>query len=114
MSREKQGTYGVQFSRQSAEQIAEVVREFHHGDRKAPGRNRRSAPQAAAHYLGKTSTAWAKNTKATITIYTGEPGSETSSGDTVDAWNKFAAVQSGKWVMLARTNGYWYLIAAEC
>lgn len=69
----------------------------------------------ATHYLAKTSSTWTKGTSATVQIYSGTPGSETAvSGLTVTAWNKFANVQSGKWVMLGYANGSWYLIAAEC
>jgi len=68
--------------------------------------------------LGKTSSAWNKGTTASINIWEdGTPPSETqTTGVTlIGCVNKFANVASGKWVMLARgSNGYWYLIAAEC
>lgn len=66
------------------------------------------------HYLGKTSAAWTKGTSQTITLWAGTPGSEAALSDQVLAWNKFADVASGKWVMLARANSSFYLIAAEC
>jgi hypothetical protein len=69
--------------------------------------------------LGKTTTAWAKGSLATITLYEeGTPPSETAKAtpDTLaNCVNKFAAVATGKWVMLAKgANGSYYLIAAEC
>lgn len=69
--------------------------------------------------LGKTTSAWSKNTTATIDLYEqGTPPSETrnpSPYTLADCVNKFANVGSGKWVMVAKmTNGRWYLIAAEC
>ena len=68
--------------------------------------------------LGKTSAAWAKGTLATINVWeSGTPPSETqTSGATLaNCVNKFAAVATGKWVMLAKgANGSYYLIAAEC
>lgn len=66
------------------------------------------------HLLGKTSEAWAKGTSQTITLWAGTPGSEAELSDQVIAWNKFANVASGKFVMVARANDTYYLIAAEC
>jgi hypothetical protein len=71
-------------------------------------------PVGNVHYLCKTSGAWTKGTSATLTIYAGTPGSETSTSDSVGAYNKFSDVAADKWVMVGRANGGWYLIAAEC
>lgn len=73
-------------------------------------------------YVGKTTSAWTKGTWATITLYTGTPGSETilqtiKPGDTVLSnvtlycYNRYADVASGKWVRVA---GNGELISAEC
>lgn len=71
--------------------------------------------RGAPHYLSKTTAAWAKGTSQTLTLWGGELGSESEiAGATVTAWNKFATVASGKFVMLARCNGGFYLVAAEC
>lgn len=66
------------------------------------------------HYLAKTTETWAKGTSQTLNLWAGTPGSESQLSDQVIAWNKFATVASGKWVMLARANTTFYLIAAEC
>jgi len=66
------------------------------------------------HYLAKTSAAWTKGTSQTLNLWAGTPGSESQLSDQVVAWNKFATVASGKWVMLARCNSTFYLVAAEC
>lgn len=65
--------------------------------------------------LCKTTAAWAKGTEATLQIWAGTAGSETDTGVTLKAWNKYGAVATGKFcsVMLHRGGGY-YLIAAEC
>lgn len=67
-----------------------------------------------SHYVGKTNAAWTKGTSQTITLWAGTPGSESAISDQVLAWNKFADVAAGKFVMLARANDTYYLIAAEC
>lgn len=67
-----------------------------------------------AHCLGKTTSAWTKGTSQTITLWAGVPGSESALSDQVLAWNKFADVATNKFVMLARANDTYYLIAAEC
>jgi len=66
------------------------------------------------HVLGKTSAAWDKGTAQNITLWAGTLGSEQQTSDVVRAWNKFADVPTGRWVMLARSGEHWYLIAAEC
>jgi len=106
---------GVQFTKTAAKAIADTVRIVQAGDRNQPLMGGSSSAYASSHYLSKTSAAWSKGTKATLTLYVGDGGSEAaSSGDTVEAWNKFATVAANKWVMLARANGTFYLIAAEC
>jgi len=115
MSREKPNrSRGVQFTRESAEAIAAVVRTAGDAARHAPGMHNTHAPYASSHYLSKTTESWSKGTSQSLTLWIGDPGSEASNGETVTAWNKFATVASGKWVMLARCNGSFYLIAAEC
>lgn len=66
--------------------------------------------------LGKTVAAWAKGATQTIPVYSGEAGSETATGFSVVGMNKFAAVATNKWVVLAGPNqgGVWYLVSAEC
>lgn len=64
--------------------------------------------------IGKTSAGWSKGTAANIAIWSGPPGNERATGGVIRAWNKFAAVPTGKWVMLARIGQQWYLMAAEC
>jgi hypothetical protein len=105
----------VQFKLADAQRIADVVGEVE-GSRR--GRNGSTLPRgvfALSHYLSKTTSAWTKGTKATLTLYVGDGGSETaSSGDTVDAWNKTGGdIASGKWVLLARANGTFYLAEPE-
>lgn len=68
--------------------------------------------------LGAIGTAaWSKESSSTITVYSGEPGSEVTAG-TVAAYNYFADISTStntaRWVSVSN-NGYgWLLIAAEC
>lgn len=105
----------VQFTKDAAQEIAETVRIVRGGNRGQSAMHGAANAQAASHYLSKTTSAWTKGTSQTLTIYVGEAGSETAStGDTVVAWNKFSDIASNSWVMLARANGTFYLVAAEC
>lgn len=68
--------------------------------------------------LCKTTAAWSKNTTATLNVWEdGTPPAETqTAGETIeDVVNKFAAVATDKFCMIAKAaNGSWYLIASEC
>ena len=73
------------------------------------------AVQSITHsLLGKTDASHAKGASGTVSVWVGTAGSETDSTINVTAYNRFAAVASGKWVHLTATNGQWYLDAAEC
>lgn len=66
--------------------------------------------------LGKTDASHAKGASGTVSVYAGTLGSETDSTDNVTAWNRFAAISSGKWVRmlwLASSDDI-EIIAAEC
>ena len=106
---------GVTFTHDAAQAIADTVRTVQGGDRKQGGIRGSGGAYASSHYLSKTTAAWTKGTKQTLTLYVGDGGSEAaSSGDTVDAWNKTGGdIASGKWVLLARANGTFYLAEPE-
>lgn len=68
--------------------------------------------------VGKTTSAWPKNSLATIDLHEeGTPPTETAKDppDTLpDCVNKIADVGDDRWVIVARgANGYWYLVWAE-
>ena len=65
--------------------------------------------------LCKTTAAWPKGSSATLQIWAGAPGSEANTGVTLVAYNRYAAIATGKFctVMLHR-HGYYYVVAAEC
>lgn len=74
-------------------------------------------PSSARLRLGKTTATWTKGTLATIPLWEeGTAPNETASGTSLEGCvNKFATVQTNKWVgMLRGPGGKHYLIAAEC
>ena len=102
-------------SRETWARIARSVRGSENGGRD----NNIGAPHLGSDdadaVLCKTTAAWAKGSSATLQVWAGAPGSETNTGVTLSAYNRYAAIASGKWctVMLHR-HGYYYVIAAEC
>jgi hypothetical protein len=72
--------------------------------------------QGSQLLLGKTSASHSKGASGTINVYRGATaGSESfTSGDTVLAWNHFADLASGKWVICARLQRNWRIIVGEC
>lgn len=65
--------------------------------------------------LGKTDATHNKGASGVVSIYSGDTkGSETDTGRNVTAWNRFANVGSGKWVIVACVDGGYELVAAEC
>jgi hypothetical protein len=105
--------YGA--SRASWARIGQAVRNVENGDRDPViGSPHRGSDDADA-VLCKTTSAWAKGSSATLQIWAGAPGSETNTGVTLSAYNRYAAIATGKFctVMLHR-HGYYYVIAAEC
>ena len=64
--------------------------------------------------------AWSKGNSATVTIYSGDPGTTgrpTASAATVVAFNIFADISSAatsRWVAVSNNGFGWYAIAAEC
>jgi hypothetical protein len=66
--------------------------------------------------LGSTNAAHNKNASGTINVYRGTTkGSEVfTSGDTISAYNRFANLAIGTWVLCAYVQGGWEIIAAAC
>jgi hypothetical protein len=64
--------------------------------------------------LGKTDAAINKGASGTVSIWTGDEGSESDTGVNVTAYNRFANVAITKWVIVRSILGRLYLEAAEC
>lgn len=64
--------------------------------------------------LGKTDEAITKGSVGTVSRYIGSDVTEDDSGTNVECKNRFADVDTGKWVAYVKIDGFHYLIAAEC
>jgi hypothetical protein len=98
----------------SMKRIAAAVQGYEHGNRSQSPVKFRTATgdEGDGLKLCRTTAAWYYDTTATLDVYHGgEPGSESSSDETVDAVNKVADVDANTWVLVGKAaNGAWYLI----
>lgn len=111
-----------QFDDQSAERIARSVlfTEDLVGNRALrSGAGRVIPPAGGGRLLGKTSVKHPKGETHPVDLYEppdeeAEAGEEQPTGETVDAYNRFATVRADRWVHVVAINGGWELTAAEC
>ena len=105
----------INASRDTWGRIFRAVRGQENGGRSQPPVSYQGQGDDSDGVLCKTTAAWAKGTTATLQIWAGAPGSETNTGVTLDAYNRYAAIASGKWcTVLLHRHGYYYVVAAEC
>ena len=109
------GAKGTTFDGETARRVLRATRAVEGGGMSTGGPRVTSAGDDSDAVLCKTTSAWSKGSSATLQIWAGPPGSETNTGVTLTAFNRYAAIASGKFctVMLHR-HGYYYVIAAEC
>lgn len=105
----------VSFTLGDAERIAKVVGEVEGSRRGTSGSYLpRAASGSASHFLSQTTNPWTKGTSQTLTLWAGDPGSEAALSDqTVTAWNYVASLPSGLRVVIAKTNGSFYLASFD-
>ncbi len=102
----------------AARRIGRAVAKIERGNREIEPPRMRTAGDDGGDpvRLCKTSSDWAKGTKATIDVWEGgTPPSETqTTGETIaDVVNKICDVKSGSFVIVAKAaNGSWYLAEA--
>jgi hypothetical protein len=117
MARRKPDTRspGVVFTKQAADRIASAVRSVERGGGTVgAGHWGYRADESDGLKLSKTNAAWLRGSKQTLTIYDGNPGSETAqAGQTVDAWNYVADLPSGVWVLVGYCNASYYLLSFD-
>lgn len=109
------GSKGTAFDAETARRVLRATRAVEGGIPSIAGASVTSAGDDADAVLCKTTASWPKNTSATLQIWAGAPGSETNTGVTLSAYNRYAAIATAKFctVMLHR-HGYYYVVAAEC
>ena len=104
-------------SRDTWGRIGDAVKAVENGDRSATPHQPRYMSwdgDGGSISVGYTSSDWAKGTSATVALYSGTPGSETATGESVSVFNRIGKVLSGKWVLVAKTDDdKWYLVAPE-
>ncbi len=65
--------------------------------------------------LAKTTIAHNKDATETVDFYSGTTkGAEATTGVSVEAYNRFADLETGKWCIALFIDGGWELIAGEC
>jgi len=78
-------------------------------------KRRNSRPFTFSIQLGKTNEAIAKGESGEVEFWYGSPkGSETASGETVQAYNRFADIEADKWVIVCVIQGGWEFLVGEC
>lgn len=102
-----------------AVRINNVVQAYEGGRRdRKPSSLPRAPGNGGVLRLCKTICPFPKNSKGTVEIWEeGTPPNETiSSGETLeDVVNKYADIETGKFVSVAaHGNGYFYIVAADC
>ena len=102
------------FTIDDAKRISTTVRRVESDPRVGRDPSKSGVAFDRAILIGKTDASHAKGASGTVSIWTGDPGSEVDSTRNVTAYNRFADVASGKWVAVANNGFGWYLIAAEC
>jgi len=109
------GSKGTAFDPETARRVLRATRAIEGGATPISGARVTSAGDDSDAVLCKTTAAWSKGSSATLQIWAGAPGSETNTGVTLTAYNRYAAIATGKFctVMLHR-HGYYYVVAAEC
>ena len=109
------GSKGTAFDGETARRVLRATRAIEGGSPPTGGARVTSAGDDSDAVLCKTTAAWSKGSSATLQIWAGQPGSETNTGVTLTAYNRYAAIATGKFctVMLHR-HGYYYVVAAEC
>lgn len=109
------------FDENSTRRIAHTVRLVEGGRTPKHEAKGQKTPRAAVGVrcmLGTIGTsAWNKNASSIVTIFSGEPGSESSAG-TAAVHNYFANISTSsntaRWIAMSNNGFGWMLIAAEC
>jgi len=109
------GSKGTAFDPETARRVLRATRAIEGEAPPIGGARVTSAGDDSDAVLCKTTSAWSKGSSATLQIWAGAPGSEADTGVTLTAYNRYAAIATGKFctVMLHR-HGYYYVVAAEC
>jgi hypothetical protein len=103
-------------SEQDIRRVIDVVRTVEGGRPPDRGRSgRQSVDSGLAIVIGKTDSAHNKSASGTISVWDGTASASLSdTGSNITAYNRFANVDSGKWVVIVLFRFGWEIVAAEC
>lgn len=101
-----------QFGKDARRRIAAAVKKIEKL-RPAPQRGRGFPRAPSRMLLGQAAENIAAEASGQVTIYGGEPGAETDTSETIDAFNYFRYINSGDWVWCAHNGSGWYVVAKD-
>ena len=107
---------GVKFTKESAQRIARVVQRVE-GRPTTQQTLRGSYGSVQYDYIqcGKTLATSVKNQMANVMLYTGSASNSLeSTGQQIDAWNRFGTIQAGRWVFVWTMPWGYEISSAEC
>lgn len=96
--------------------IARSVRKSESGQSGDPPQRRAGGGTGDVYRVlfGKTDSSHAKSASGTVSIWSGTTSTLSDTGDNVTAYNRFADLDSGKWVAVVEVPWGYELIAGEC
>ena len=96
-------------------QLKQMFREFENRLRNSPNSQPGYTSTPSDKWVAKTTTTHDKGQSEDVDFYSGSTkGSETATGVTVSAYNRFADLATGKWCFVEFIDGGWGLYSGEC
>ena len=103
------------FSDEAVAELKQMFQEFQARTRNTRGHRATYFNTPTNRSLAKTTVAHNKGASATIDLYSGTTkGSETATGDSQSAYNRFGNLATGMWCIAIFIGDGWELIAGEC
>lgn len=106
----------IGFSLSDAQRIAKVVKRVERQPQNGPPRRRRSgSSRPTQHWIGKADSEIESGVGGTISVWAGEPGSETDTSENLEAFNRTGlTIDEDAWCKVTAINGHLYVEPWEC
>lgn len=102
-------------SDEARDEVFQLFRDFYSRMQNESGHRATYFATIGDIWIAKTTTTHDKDATQTVDFYAGATkGSETTTGDSVDAYNRFADLASDKWCLVMFLGDGWELFAGEC